>query len=72
MPQKKSPQKKLLSVTETVKYCRQHLPRKSFSQATLYRQIAKKTFPAPTKLGSLNFWRKKEIDSWITKLVDGK
>lgn len=72
MKRKKLIKHKLLSVAQTIVFCKKRLPYARFSEATLYRHIAGKSFPPPVKIVGRNYWSVKDIDRWITKLVDGK
>lgn len=38
--------------------------RSSLSQATLYRVVAKGTFPRPVKKGRANVWSEAEFERW--------
>lgn len=75
MIRKKPRKPQLLNVSETLRYVRTHVPTGKtykFSKATLYRAMKKQKFPRPVKIINICYWRKKHIDAWLTKLVNGK
>ncbi|WCE03175.1 AlpA family phage regulatory protein [Pseudoxanthomonas sp. JBR18] len=43
--------------------------RVGLSRATIYRQVAAKTFPAPIKVGDRSLWVSREIDAWIERAI---
>lgn len=64
---------KLLPLDKTISYVRARLPKnRGYSRSSIYRLVQAKKFPEPVKIGANSFWRVKELNGWITKLIDGE
>lgn len=42
----------------------------NISRATIYRWVKRKQFPAPTKLGGISVWSRKDIEEWFDIISD--
>jgi prophage regulatory protein len=47
----------------------QVMERVGLSKTTIYEQIKRGAFPAPTKIGSASAWSELEVDDWVRQAL---
>jgi len=61
----------LLTIDEVRKLVIKTLGLKKLSRPSIYTYINKRKFPRSINLGNPRLWRRKQVEAWLTKLIEG-
>jgi predicted DNA-binding transcriptional regulator AlpA len=61
----------LIPIDDVCKLVKETLRLKKLSRSSIYTYIKHKNFPRAISLGTPRLWRRKEVEAWLTKLIEG-